>query len=89
MAKYDPLRDYLQHQTTSQIELALPQIEAILGGPLPRSAQRPNWWANGLGLQTTHVQSQAWLEAGYQADLLANRQAVRFRRAAWIRRAQP
>ena len=34
---------------------------------LPKSATRPQWWANVTDPDTTHVQRKAWREAGYDA----------------------
>ena len=41
---------------------------ADLVGALPQSAfKHPAWWANEESEGTAHVQSKAWLEAGYKA----------------------
>jgi hypothetical protein len=76
MAKYDPLRDYLRKQTLREIILPFREIEALVG-PLPASAERPQFWANTMG-DTAHVQRNAWREAGYDAFLLAGARKVRF-----------
>ena len=46
MSIYDPLRDYLKSQKFRELELTFAQIEQIIGRSLPRSADRPQWWAN-------------------------------------------
>jgi hypothetical protein len=48
---------------------------------LPKSAARPQWWANTIGPDTSHVQCKAWREAGYDALLLVGKDRVRFRRS--------
>ena len=81
MAKYDPLRDHLLKQTLGEIVLSFTEIERLIG-PLPTSADRPQWWSNVRSPATSHVQREAWREAGYDAFLLAGTRKVRFVRAA-------
>lgn len=65
MSKYDPLFHHLS-RSHGAVELAFAEIEAILGFPLPKSARRhAAWWSNSGG---THVQSEAWLAAGYRTE---------------------
>lgn len=80
MSKYAPLRDYLMLQRHREFELTFREVEGILGAPLPKSADRPQWWAN---VQDTsgHVQREAWRKAGYEAFLIPGSQRVKFRRA--------
>jgi hypothetical protein len=77
MGKYDPLRDSLR-AAPDEIEWAVEDLSRLVGG-LPASArEHPAWWGN----EHTHVQSAAWLSAGYRVeavDLVGGR--VRFRRA--------
>ena len=80
MSKYDPLSDYLRQQTASELTLSFPEIERVIGGPLPLSAMRPQWWANETSRSTAHVQCLAWRAAGYDAFLYAGRK-VKFRKA--------
>jgi hypothetical protein len=80
MAKYDLLRDYLMQQHHRQFELTFRQIEDILGEPLPKSAERPQWWANVRG-ESSHVQREAWRAASYEAFLVSGSRRVQFRRA--------
>jgi hypothetical protein len=66
MTKYAPLTRHLAGRHESRIRMGFAEIERLLGFALPRSARayRP-WWANsGHG----HVQSRAWLEAGYESS---------------------
>ena len=80
MAKYDPLRDHLKRQRVADFELTFAEIERIIGCMLPNSAARPQWWANVKDPDTTHVQRNAWRDAGYDAFLIAGRDRVRFER---------
>src|SRR5215218_3764918 len=64
--KYEPLRDYLAGlpAAVGELTLALSEIEAILGTPLPPAALRPRvWWANDRAIP----QARAWLAAGWRA----------------------
>ena len=81
MAKYDPLRSYLKRQKADALELSFREIENLIGYLLPKSAGRPEWWANSDGEPSVRaVQRQAWLEAGYHARLQAE-DRVAFNRA--------
>lgn len=81
MPKYTPLYDYLRRKPQPEIEMSFTHIERILGNLLPKSALRPQWWANELSAETRHVQCSAWLDAGYEASLLPGERVV-FRRRA-------
>jgi hypothetical protein len=81
MATYDRLKAYLKTQNLKEFTLTFREIEEILGGyPLPRSAERPQWWANTRAV-TSHVQREAWRAAGYDAFLIAGSRKVTFRKA--------
>ena len=64
-SKYDPLRDYLLRQR-GEIFLSYEEVEEILGGELPDSARRANWWANPQ-VSNGRAQRNAWGDAGYLA----------------------
>ena len=65
MAKYDPLERYLSAQPEYGCTLTFSQIEEIIGAPLPASARRHrSWWGN----DSTHVQAQTWMGAGWTTD---------------------
>jgi hypothetical protein len=81
MAKYDPLRQHLRRQRLEEFEMTFAEIEHRIGAYLPKSAQRPQWWAKVADPDTIHVHRRAWGEAGYDAFLIAGRERVRFRRA--------
>ncbi|AYV48232.1 hypothetical protein CFHF_07760 [Caulobacter flavus] len=78
MGKYDPLGGYLRRLKTDSVDLGFAEIERILGAMLPKSAQRPQWWANQIDPQGRHVQTRAWREAGYDAFPEAGAERVRF-----------
>lgn len=78
MSKYALLRDHLQMQRGGECTMTFREIEAIIGGKLPASADRPQWWANQIGLG--HVQREAWRAAGDDAFLIAGSQKVKFRK---------
>jgi hypothetical protein len=80
MAKYDPLHQHLRRQRLEEFEMTFADIEQRIGAMLPKSAQRPQWWANVTDPATTHVQRHAWSNAGYDAFLISGRDRVRFRR---------
>jgi hypothetical protein len=79
VAKYDPLATCLQRRAGAELELSFTNIERIIGGMLPNSASRPQWWANETDPASTHVRCQAWRNAGYDAFLL-HRERVLFTR---------
>lgn len=80
MGIYDPLRDHLQRQSLREFELTFAEIDNILGRHLPKSAERPQWWANQK--DGTRPQRDAWRDAGYDAFLIKGRDRVRFVRAS-------
>lgn len=80
MGKYDPLAAHLRRQRTAEYEMSFRDIEQVIGAVLPKSASRPQWWANVTDPHTTHVQREAWRTARYDAFLITGRDRVRFRR---------
>jgi hypothetical protein len=79
VGKYDPLRRYLRRSKSSGLELSFTEIERIIGGMLPNSAARPQWWANAAEPDARFVQQAAWREAGFNAYLTGS-EKVRFER---------
>lgn len=79
MGKYDPLHKYLRRRAGSEVRLSFRDIERIIGALLPNSAARAQWWANEQQPETRHVQSIAWRDAGYEAQLVEEEEVV-FRR---------
>jgi hypothetical protein len=82
MAKYDGLRDHLLQQRGPEFSLTFKEIENAIGASLPKSADRPQWWANVTDPTTSHVQRNAWRDAGYDAFLIVGADRVTFRKAA-------
>ncbi len=80
MAKYDPLKRYLSRQKAPRVDLTFTEVERIIGAMLPKSAARPQWWANEADTETSHVQVAAWRDAGFKA-FLAGPEQVRFEKA--------
>lgn len=76
MSRYDPLRDFLRQQSASEFYMRFSEVEALVG-PLPKSAERPQWWANTTTVWT-NVQRRAWLDGGYDAFLVSGSSKVRF-----------
>ncbi|NOX73010.1 MAG: hypothetical protein GXP03_05120 [Alphaproteobacteria bacterium] len=65
MGKYEPLGQHLERSGKLNIPLTFEEIEAIIDSALPVSARKyPAWWSNN---PTGHVNSAAWLGAGYKA----------------------
>jgi hypothetical protein len=80
MGKYDPLHRYIRRQKAQIFEMSFAEIERIVGAMLPKSAERPQWWANEVSAASAHVQCAAWLEAGVEAFLMIGQDRVQFRR---------
>ncbi len=80
MSKYAPLRDYLRMQKLREFVLTFKEIENVIGSTLPKSADRPQWWANTKDTQYSSPQREAWRAAGYDAFLLHGMDKVRFLR---------
>jgi hypothetical protein len=58
-ANYEPLRRWLSDQDADELHMAFEEIDALVGGLPPSSADR-TWWGNsGKG------QARAWMEAGW------------------------
>jgi hypothetical protein len=77
---YDALRDFLMKQTLPELVLDFETIEKIIGGMLPRAAQRASWWDSLRSPQEKMPQREACLAAGYVATRLPDGKGVRFRR---------
>ncbi|GAH40668.1 unnamed protein product [marine sediment metagenome] len=65
MAKYHPLRRYLESRSADQVRLSFQEIEQIIRAGLPASAHKyREWWAN----DRTHSQALAWMEVGWKVE---------------------
>lgn len=88
MAKYQPLTEFLEHQSRKRVTLTFEEIEQIIGQPLAGSALKyPAWWANEFNPDTSHTQARAWLGAGYSVSVNLIRQTARFEPKVSRRRA--
>jgi len=70
MSKYAPLRKYLKRQKLSEIILTFGQIEDIIHAPLPKFADKSQWWANIVNPEHGHVRREAWRAAEHHVDYL-------------------
>jgi hypothetical protein len=77
---YDALRDYLKRQTVAELVLSFEAIEEIIGGSLPRAAQRASWWDSLRSPQEKMPQREACLAAGYVATRMPDGGGVKFKR---------
>lgn len=79
MAKYDPLRLFLQAKTGASVRVTFAQLDDVVGG-LPKSARiYREWWANGE--RAAHPNERAWAAAGFEVDAVdLAREVVVFRR---------
>lgn len=84
MAKYDPLGAFLRRwaarNNACELELSLTHIEGIIRAILPKRALEAGWWSNQAASNRNNAQSRAWLDAGFEARLAADREHVCFRR---------
>jgi hypothetical protein len=78
LAKYEPLKTYLQSLGTRSVELTFHDVESIIDDTLPRSSGAHRaWWSNDL----SHVQAEAWINAGWSVDTVDTAaQYVKFKR---------
>jgi hypothetical protein len=77
---YDALRDYLKKQARPELMLSFEEIEDIIGGALPRAAQRASWWDSLRSPQEKMPQREACLAAGYAATRMPDGKSVKFKR---------
>ena len=77
MGKYDPLKAFLQEQSSENVPMTFAEIEGLLGTSLPKSKQYPAWWSNN---PSNNTMTQAWLDAGFateQVDIASGRLVFR------------
>jgi DNA-binding XRE family transcriptional regulator len=87
-SKYQPLFEYLRQQPDAELlELSFAEVEEMLRGPLPSSAQTTRaWWANN----TRTAQGRAWREANWLVDTVDfDNKVVIFRPARITYRVTP
>ncbi len=69
MSIYEPLCDYLRNSKTRELIMNFAEIGRIIGRPLPKSAERPQFWANQQ-VDNNRPQRKACREAGYDTFLI-------------------
>jgi hypothetical protein len=78
MGKYEPLSEFLRHQSADVVEMTFKQIERVIDAELPPSAQHHRaWWSNN---GSNSAMTRSWLEAGFRServDLKAGKLAFR------------
>ena len=80
MNDYDALRDFLKRQTAAELVLSFADIEAMIGGTLPRAAQRASWWETDRSPQEKMPQREAVRATDYIATRRPDGAGVLFRR---------
>lgn len=74
VSRYQPLADYLASRSENELSLTFAQIETIIGGALPTSAQVVStYWTDvppGMG--------RLWCAVGWKARLNRRNQSVQF-----------
>ena len=78
--KYDPLFVHLKAQPSMVLRMSFERIADLVGGLPPSALKQLAWWANERRDGTAHVQSKAWLDAGYMARPNLKAQTVTFER---------
>jgi hypothetical protein len=78
MGKFDALAEYCRHQKLATFDLPFHKIEGLIGGKLPASAKRPQYWANTL-VAAGPVRS-AMTSTPYDTFLVEGSNRVQFRR---------
>jgi len=66
--KYAPLEQYLRELPADRREVTLhfEEIEGILNGKLPESANELSWWEHEK--EGNHVNARAWANAGWKIE---------------------
>ncbi|HIY96855.1 MAG TPA: hypothetical protein H9729_04135 [Candidatus Borkfalkia excrementigallinarum] len=75
-AKYRGLAEYLLESKQTKVTLSYPQIERILGFPLPDTAKnfKHSYWAN----TKTHSYASSWMAVGYKARVDTESDTITF-----------
>lgn len=77
-SKYYPLFEHLRASNQTEITLTIPEIEILINGTLPKSAQgKKAWWSNRDSKGA--LQASAWINAGYHVEVVdLDQQTVTF-----------
>ena len=78
MSKFDLLADYVRQQNFQIFDLPFHKIEAIIGEKLPKSAERPQYWANTEA--ASNPVRAALKSTNYDTFLVSGSKRVEFRR---------
>jgi hypothetical protein len=78
MAKFDALAEHCRNQTLQTFDLPFHKIEALIGEKLPKSAERPQYWANTVA--ATGPVANVMKDTPYESFLVAGSKRVEFRR---------
>lgn len=81
-SKYDALAAHLRTQRGPAHTMSFPDIERLIGTPLPDSSiTHTAWWGNDRSPRSTHSQAKhGWLAAGWEVESVdAIRRSVTFR----------
>ena len=75
-AKFRGLAEYLLESKQTKVTLSYPQIERILGFPLPDTAKnfKHSYWAN----TKTHSYASSWMAVGYKARVDTESDTITF-----------
>ena len=75
-AKYRGLAEYLLESKQTKVTLSYPQIERILGFPLPDTAKnfKHSYWAN----TKTHSYASSWMAVGYKVRVDTESDTITF-----------
>ena len=80
MTKYDPLHAHLKAKAGRgpTLKMTFDDIIRLVRDLPPSATKHQAWWAN----DPTHVQAQAWLDAGWEVGTVDQKaEVVTFRRA--------
>lgn len=78
MSKYERLTIYLAKRKERELILTFEEVENIAGVALPKSKERPQFWANAVSEAQRNPVNKAIREGGYSAFLLKGMSKVRF-----------
>jgi hypothetical protein len=81
MTKYQPLSEHLRSRRDPFWRATFDDLEAVLGFPLPKSAQeKATWWENNAA----KAHNRAWLDAGWRVESIdPHGRAVLFHREGY------
>ncbi|MBV9512254.1 MAG: hypothetical protein JO303_18445 [Caulobacteraceae bacterium] len=86
VGKYERLKRYLMRRPAERLEMTFRDIERVIGDLLPNSANLPEWWTDEASAVRSHVQLDAWRDAGFEARLITGKDRVVFHRIGRIDR---